>query len=160
MNATVARILVHCYPRSWRERYGVEFEALLQDSPGGLGEAIKIVGAALHERAFPSQLHVANEPPHSFSFLVKRPGAFLPLAMSLTALALVLVHIALFGTAREADEGATAHLWQLLMAGQMPVLVFFALRWLPRAPRQALCVMALQFCAALASLAPVFFLNL
>ena len=66
----------------------------------------------------------------------------------------------ILSAAREADEGATAHLWQLLMAGQMPVLVFFALRWLPRAPRQALCVMALQFCAALASLAPVFFLNL
>jgi len=80
--------------------------------------------------------------------------------MSLTALALVLGRIALFGAAREADEGATAHLWQLLMAGQMPLLAFFAIKWLPRAPRQTLCVLALQAGAALASMAPVFLLNL
>jgi hypothetical protein len=82
------------------------------------------------------------------------------MAMSLTALALVLGHIAMFGVAREADEGAMAHLWQLLMGGQMPVLVFFAIKWLPRAPRQTLLVLALQTGAALASMAPVYFLHL
>ncbi len=61
-----------------------------------------------------------DQPINSFGSIVRRPSAFLPLAMSLTALALVLGRIALFGAAREADEGATAHLWQLLMAGQMP----------------------------------------
>ena len=80
--------------------------------------------------------------------------------MSLTALALVLVHIAIFGAVREADEGATAHLWQLLMAGQIPVLAFFAIQWLPRAPRLALQVLVLQAAAALASVAPVFYFNL
>jgi hypothetical protein len=54
--------------------------------------------------------------------------------MSLTALALVIGHILLIGTARQADEGAEAHLWQLLMAAQVPVIGFFAVRWLPRAP--------------------------
>jgi hypothetical protein len=72
----------------------------------------------------------------------------------------VLVHIAIFGAAREADEGATAHIWQLLMAAQMPVLAFFAIKWLPRAPRETLYVLALQAGAVLASIAPVFFLNL
>ncbi len=91
---------------------------------------------------------------------MKRPSAFLPLAMSLTALTLVLAHIARFGAVREADEGTTAHLWQILMAGQMPVLAFFAIKWLPRAPKQTLYVLALQAGAALASIAPVFFLNL
>jgi hypothetical protein len=79
--------------------------------------------------------------------------------MSLTALALVLAHIALYGHAREADEGATAHLWQLLMAGQLPILIFFAIKWLPRAPRQSLCVLGLQACAILASMAPVLYFN-
>jgi len=97
---------------------------------------------------------------NSFGAIIKRPSAFLPLAMSLTALTLVLGHIAMFGAVREADEGTTAHLWQLLMAGQMPVLAFFAIKWLPRAPRQTLYVLALQAGAALASMAPVFFLNL
>jgi hypothetical protein len=90
---------------------------------------------------------------------VKQPSALVPLAMSCAALALVLGHIALVGVAREADEGTTAHLWQLLMAGQVPVVAFFAIKWLPRSPRQALLVLALQGGAALAALAPVFLLN-
>ena len=80
--------------------------------------------------------------------------------MSLAALTLVLVHIAVFGAAREADEGTTAHLWQILMAAQLPVLVFFAIKWLPRAPRQTLYVLGLQAGAVLASMAPVFYFNL
>ena len=90
---------------------------------------------------------------------VKQPSALIPLAMSCAALALVLGHIALVGVAREADEGTAAHLWQLLMAGQVPVVAFFAIKWLPRSPRQALLVLALQGGAAFAALAPVFLLN-
>jgi hypothetical protein len=91
---------------------------------------------------------------------LKRPSALIPLAMSLAALSLVLGHTALFGTAREPDEGTAAHLWQLLMAGQIPVIAFFAIRWLPQSPRQALPVLALQAVAGLAAAAPVFLLRL
>jgi hypothetical protein len=91
--------------------------------------------------------------------IMKKPSAFLPLAMSFAALA-VLALSAMFGVAREADEGAAAHLWQILMAAQIPIMAFFAIKWLPRTPRQALLVLALQVGAALAALAPVFFLNL
>jgi hypothetical protein len=80
--------------------------------------------------------------------------------MSLAALATVIVHVALFGTAREADEGAAAHIWQLLMAGQVPFIAFFAVKWLPRTPRLALPVLALQAAAVLAALAPVYLLGL
>jgi hypothetical protein len=80
--------------------------------------------------------------------------------MSFTALALVLGHVAMFGAVREADEGTAAHLWQLLMAGQVPVVAFFAMKWVPRTPRQALPILALQAIAGLAALAPVYFLNL
>lgn len=91
---------------------------------------------------------------------MEKPSAWLPIAMSLAALALVLVHVALFGAAREADEGAAAHLWQMLMAGQVPIVAFFAIKWLPQTPRQALLILALQAGAALAAMAPVFLLNL
>jgi hypothetical protein len=91
---------------------------------------------------------------------LKQPSAFLPLAMSLTALGIVLVHVALYGAAREADEGAAAHLWQILMAGQIPVAAFFAIRWLTRAPKQALYILALQAGTALIAVAPVYFLHL
>jgi len=101
-----------------------------------------------------------NQPAHSFGAVMKQPSAFLPVAMSLTALAMVLGDIALNGVVHQADEGTVAHLWQLLMGLQLPVLVFFAIKWLPRAPRQSLYVLALQAGAALASMAPVFFLNL
>ena len=101
-----------------------------------------------------------NQHPLSFGTIVREPSAFIPLAMSLTALALLVGHIATVGVVREADEGATAHIWQILMAGQVPILAFFAIKWLPQAPRQTLKVLALQAGAALASIAPVFFLNL
>jgi len=96
----------------------------------------------------------------SFAAIIKYPSALLPLAMSLAALALALGHIGLYGVTHEADEGAAAHIWQLLMAGQVPVLGFFAIRWLPRTPRQALGVLALQLVAALSALAPVYLLKL
>jgi len=96
----------------------------------------------------------------SLSTLMKQPSAFLPVAMSFVALATVLVHVAMFGAAREADEGAAAHIFQLLIAGQVPIVAFFAIKWLPRTPREALYVLALQAAAGLAALAPVFILDL
>jgi hypothetical protein len=102
---------------------------------------------------------------NSFRALLERPSAFVPIAMSLIALALVVAKVlkdyAAYGSVvHEADEGTAAHLWQLLMAGQTPVLVFFAIKWLPRAPQAALCVLGLQAAAVIVSVAPVFFLHL
>ena len=91
--------------------------------------------------------------------MIRRPSAFVPVAMSFAALAIVLVHIVISGTARQPDEGTAAHFWQLLMAAQIPIIAFFAIRWLPQSPRSALPVLALQAGAALAALAPVYLLN-
>lgn len=91
--------------------------------------------------------------------LLKKPSAFLPIAMSLLALAVVLLHIFMYGIAREQDEGGAAHMWQLLMAGQVPFIAYFAIRWLRSLPR-GLVILALQAAAALTAAAPVYFLNL
>lgn len=91
--------------------------------------------------------------------MIKRPSAFFPVAMSVAALGIVIVHIITSGTARQADEGTAAHLWQFLMAAQIPIIGFFAIRWLPESPRSALPVLAMQAVAALAALAPVLLLN-
>jgi hypothetical protein len=102
----------------------------------------------------------------SFGAILRKPSAFLPLAMSITALALLggayifAVATGHAGLQREPDEGSIAHLWQLLMAGQLPVLLFFAVKWLARAPKQALYIFGLQLGAALAAMAPVYFLHL
>ncbi len=90
---------------------------------------------------------------------IRKPSAFLPVAMSVAALTVVLVHAAICGIIHEADEGTAAHLFQLLMAAQLPVIAFFAIKWLPRAPKQALGVLALQAGAAMVALASVFFLT-
>ena len=90
----------------------------------------------------------------------RRPSAWIPEAMSLIALAIVVLHVAMYGATREADEGATAHLFQLLMAGQLPVLFWFAVKWLPREPKQASAILALQIVAVLAAFAPVYLLHL
>ncbi len=46
----------------------------------------------------------------NLSNTLKHLSAFLPIAMSLLAVAVVLLHIALVGTARQPDEGTAAHL--------------------------------------------------
>jgi hypothetical protein len=89
--------------------------------------------------------------------LMKHPSTVIPILMSLTAIGVVLVHIAMFGTARQPDEGAGAHIWQLLMAGQVPIVAYFTLRWIPQVPRQGWRVLAIQRSAILAACAPVFY---
>jgi len=90
---------------------------------------------------------------------VKQPSAIIPIVMSAAALATVLVHLLIFGAAPQADEGASAHLWQLLMAGQAPVIIFYSIKWLPQTPRTALAVVAVQIGAALAAAGPVYWLG-
>ena len=96
----------------------------------------------------------------SFLKMIKQPSAFLPVAMSFTALVMVLGHVAMYGAVREADEGTAAHIFQLLMMAQVPIWAFFAIKWLPQTPKQAMLMLALQAGAALAAVAPVFFFNL
>lgn len=92
----------------------------------------------------------------------KSPSALIPVAMSGAALAMTLVYVASVGVAaaRQPDEGTVAHLFQILMAAQVPVVAVFAMTWLPRDPQRSLVVLALQGGAALAALAPVYLLGL
>ena len=166
MNPRLAHLLTRLYPRPWRERYADEFETFLQNGPGGLQALANVVWSALHEHLTPTRGNPMNPNPNSFRAILKHPSAFLPLAMSLSALG-VLACAAIYGflhgaggIIRQPDEGTAAHLWQLLMAGQLPVLLFFAVKWLPRAPKQTIYVLALQAGAALASMAPVYLLHL
>ena len=91
--------------------------------------------------------------------LLKQPSAWLPLAMSLAALALVLGHAAVYGVVHEVDEGAAAHVWQILMAAQLPIVAYFLLQWLPKQPRESLQVLALLAGTWLANFAAVYWLT-
>ena len=166
MNRHLAQLLTSLYPRSWRERYGGEFTAFLEDGRGGLTTWVNVAWSALGEHISPTRGGTMEQPRDTFGMMVRRPSAFLPLAMSIAAV-MVVAASAIYGFAhgahgiiRQPDEGAAAHLWQLLMAGQLLVLVFFAIKWLPRSPRQTMYVLGLQAGAVLAAMAPVYFLHL
>lgn len=88
--------------------------------------------------------------------LMKEPSAYAPVAMSLAGLALVLLHVTRYGLTRETDEGTSAHLFQLLMVLEVPVIAYFAITWFPRVPAQALKVLALQALAMAMAFASVF----
>jgi hypothetical protein len=106
----------------------------------------------------------SNEGAEMISFrLIKQPSAFVPLLMSFAALVVVIGFLAIFGIAQARephDEGAAAHTLQLLMFLQIPVGAFFAIKWLPRSPKDAWPVVVLQILAWLAAAAPVFLLDM
>ncbi|MEO6552691.1 MAG: hypothetical protein ABIO26_09060 [Croceibacterium sp.] len=103
-----------------------------------------------------------------------RPSAFravsgwIPLALSAAAIALLAGYfltgphaptlIVDRGVVRE-DEGAAAHVWQLLMAAQLPVIAVFAARWLPRDGKRAAAMLAIQALAIAAAAAPVYLME-
>lgn len=92
--------------------------------------------------------------------LIKYPSAWIPIVMSLAALSLVIGHLVMFGAQRSEDEGTAAHIFQFLMGGQLPIIAYFAIRWLPRKPKQVIQILALQLIAGLLAFAPVFIFEL
>lgn len=96
------------------------------------------------------------------SELLRRPTASLPIVLSVTALAMVVGYVALFGTTpgpEPHDEGAPARLFQLLMTAQALAIILFAARWMPKAPRQTGAIIALQLLFAAVPIAAIVFLE-
>jgi hypothetical protein len=91
--------------------------------------------------------------------LLKKPSALLPLVMSVTAIALVLGHAVIFGVVHEVDEGTAAHIFQILLAAQLPIVAYFILKWLPKRTRESLLVLTLQAGAWLAAIVAVHWLT-
>lgn len=163
MNRALVHWLLRMYPAAWRQRYGEELEELMRTDPGGIRTIVDILRSALHERwSSPTRTCVVvRECPDSILALSRQPSAFLPMAMSIAALSVVLIAIAGFGfPSPHADEGAAAHIWQLLMMCQVPDMVWFAFKWLRKAPRLTFGVLGIQLALALAALAPVYILGI
>ena len=91
--------------------------------------------------------------------LLLKPTAFIPLLMSLAGIAMVFIHWAVVGIVPESDEGTLAHIFQVLMAAQIPVAVFFLLRWVDEKPKQTIQVIVLQAVAWLTAIISVLFLT-
>lgn len=91
--------------------------------------------------------------------LLRHPSAFVPMLISLAALAMVLVYASLYGVTRQPDERAPARIFQFLMLLQIPIITFFAIRWLPHSPAQAIRVLLIQAAAWLAPIAAIVYLE-
>ena len=87
-------------------------------------------------------------------------GAFLPLAISVAFLVKLLIGLAQGTLVRQPDEGTVAHLFQLLMPLQLIVIAWFAVSWLPKRPRSAIPLLAIQGIACAAVFAIVFLKHL
>jgi tryptophan-rich sensory protein len=91
--------------------------------------------------------------------MMRRPSAIIPFVLALLALGAITAHLALVGAKPQRDEGAAAHAWQLLMAAEVPAIVYFALTAVPQQPRRGLAILGLQVLAVGAAAAPVFVLH-
>jgi uncharacterized membrane protein len=92
--------------------------------------------------------------------IIRRPIAWIPIVMSLAILLMVVTMLRVAGTARQANEGTTAHLFQLWLVIEVVAMAAFAVQWLPRRPTEALSVLIVQILCALAACAPVFYFRL
>ncbi len=147
-----SRAVFRLYPRWWRRRYGAELEALVDETDRGWATTLDLILSAIRVRV--TQRAPADQGPRQPN-LFRCPSGALPLVMSLIALSIVLGYAVRFGTAPQPDEGTAAHLWQLMMGCQVPIVVYFAMRWVPRYGRRAIGVTAVQLAAACAAAFPV-----
>ena len=71
-----------------------------------------------------------------FMALLKKPSAWIPIAIPLLFFAYVIIFISIYGIVREKDEGTAAHLFQLWLVLEPLMVGFFAVKWLPRARKK------------------------
>lgn len=95
----------------------------------------------------------------TFTSLLKQPGAIIPLVMSCAAFLLIIAVLSTVGITYQEDEGTPARIFQLLIALQVPIIAFFALKWLPVSPRPTLVVLLLQIGAAALAVATIAWLE-
>ena len=101
----------------------------------------------------------------TFTQLMHKPTAYCPVGMSLMALLVVLIAVAVGATTSVApdgrpDEGPAAHVFQILIVAQLPIVAAFIWRWARGSARGALQVLMLQALSLVLALAPVFIFRL
>ena len=92
--------------------------------------------------------------------IVNRIAANTPPILSLSAFALVLISVATGWGQVPGDEGAAAHIFQLLIVAQLPFMVTYIMTadWRRRVP--VMTRMALQLAALVVAFAPVVYYQL
>lgn len=145
------RALLGLYPTEFRREYedslAQTFEDMQRDHLPGFWRTVLgdlIVSAAREQYDhFTRRVLMNLQTMKDNTPLIKKASALIPMAMALSALALLIGHIAIYGIVREADEGTAARIFQLLMVAQVPFIAYFAIKWLPTRLKQALGVLVI-----------------
>lgn len=92
--------------------------------------------------------------------LLNKPSAWIPIVLPIAILAMLLITLKISGLVREEDEGVEAHIFQIWLVLETILMLFFAGKWIPEAPKQALPIFAMQLLLTLAACFPVFYFHL
>jgi len=88
-------------------------------------------------------------------------AGWIPIVMSVAAIALLILALTTgWGKGPPGDEGAAAHLWQLLVGLQVPLIVAFLATADWRRPLRIFAILGLQVLGLLVAMAPVALLRL
>jgi hypothetical protein len=95
------------------------------------------------------------------SFIKERPSAWVPLLMSGVAFGLLVTYVLFLGVNRSptGDEGAAARIFQLLLAGQIPVIIYFAFKNFRKNFNETALVLFLQVLAGVLAIVSIFLLE-
>ena len=83
----------------------------------------------------------------------------MPIALSFGIIGMILGFLFFVGVSgsRSKDEGVAAHLFQIWLVLEALMIPFFALTWLPRMPKEASLILAVQILLVLAGMFPVWY---
>ena len=92
---------------------------------------------------------------------INRWSGWLPIAMSVVAIGLLILALATgWGKGPPGDEGPAAHLWQLMVGLQAPLILAFLATADWRRPLGILAILGLQVLGLMMAMAPVALLRL
>lgn len=82
------------------------------------------------------------------NILIKKPSAWIPLALSALSFTMIAVHVSVFGiTNGSGDEGIVARIFQFIVAIQVLTTLLFAMKWIPQAQSDAIKIFVIQIVA-------------
>ena len=95
--------------------------------------------------------------------IIRKPSAFIPIMMSVIAFLFLIIYLVFYGVNdlhQSSDEGTAARIFQLLISGQLPMILYFFFRWFFKKPKQVFWVIILQIISAAIPLFVVYLLEL
>lgn len=104
--------LLRLYPRAWRDRYGDELEALLEEQPPTLADHFDLIRGALDARLHP-QVRGADAPPEQETPMNNK---LLGLLAAIGGLAWMLTVVSLFVMPRDAEGSRDLYLALVALA--------------------------------------------